>query len=228
MSTEKKKDATGLMVTRTEIGETILGKLQDAVSAWEANRTEDLSALVNKLMDLGVAWEQFQVFGETDNMIMQPGVGQLLTEESDIGKLISDLKVAVETRNIESFKESVQGVTNMFAAQEVAAESDGATPTPEEGVVPEGEELNPEGEQDAEVEVAQAEEDTSVEAPEEQNLFDERPMWGEDLAAEHTEQVAEQQKLKAATERQERLTKAASIKPNIFSWDNVEKGELIK
>lgn len=231
-----KKDLTpgDLVIHRSKLPGMLISKLHDAVSAWEAGRSEELAALTNKIMDLGVAWEQLQVASDVDSVMLFPGVGAHITQETDLGNVLIGLKTAVEQRNIESFKAAAEGITNIFAGIEQTTEAAALEENSEEETSEEKKQPSEQPEQPIEsgsVETPNTEAPATSTLPVESGNSEtveqakDEVEWGLDLAGEH--QVNKQRIEKAEKEKAElkRREKAASIQPESFSWDKVLYGE---
>lgn len=246
------KDSSSLTVQRSTLPQSILGKLNDLVVAWNAGRTEDIVAITNTITDLGVAWEQLQASPEVEGVLLFPGVGAHLSQESDFGKKIIELKVAVENRNFEQFKDAVANISTQFEAQEINDSSDDSENPEnpeEENAEPdtEGNPASPDVQDDgtSEPEQEPAEQEPVASIPEvyepttpgsaldspgftrtEKSDSAKGASWGFDLAKEFSEEKRKAKLAKQAKDELERKKKAASYEESDFSWDEVRGGKF--
>lgn len=226
-----------LLVKREEVVQMILCAMSDAVSAWESMRHEELCAVVGKIVDLGVVYEELNASPDTASVLFFPGVGAYLSESSELGNLLIALKASLETRNTEAFKQTIASITKLFDASSQATENANNTNT---SISAEGKNKSPDTTSSGvviSIEVSQKTEksmqgnnqtnnvqdlnaDTTDTKPTQKEDSTDKTLWGFDLSKERQEYKAAISVKKEAKKLKEKQEKAEDIEEDSFSWEN--------
>ena len=219
-------------VSRADVPGMILEKMQAATDAWDAGKQEDLSKLIDEIMDLGVVMQEFKATPDIDKILLMPGIGAHLTSDSELGATLHSMKDAVAQSNVEAYKAAVTTAMGQLQASPEGEQASGETGNTEgetgensggteagAGTQAPGQE-QPEPQASTEPQTPATTDAPAVPAQKQ------KASWGFDLAAEFARDRDKEAEAAAAAAEMQRKQKAASFQKPNFDWDKVEGGEF--